>query len=172
MLVRDETNNVIQTIFFCVLLIIGIITEVDGEGNAKDPLVGKEAIPMETTKPLDQWEFNRAAVEEIESLGHGKMGRVFKGYGIGLKPEEKRTLIAVKEFEAGDKDHKDEFHLEVEMLAQLKHVNVVKLLGVSTTVSPWYLITDFGDEVCSLPCTLHLLLKKSFLKCLKIVSNY
>lgn len=106
---------------------------------------------MDGVDSLEKWEVDRGSVEEIETLGHGKMGRVFKAYCIGINSEEKRTLSAVKEFKSGDKDHKDEFNLEVEMLAQLKHGNVVQLLGVSTNVSPWYLITNYGEEVHIFP---------------------
>ena len=41
----------------------------------KDPLLN--GIPLEDMKSLDRWQFSRDNIEEIETLGHGKMGRVF-----------------------------------------------------------------------------------------------
>ena len=127
----------------------GIRTEVDADGGVKDPLVGEEAIPLETKTSHDYWETPRSNIEEIATLGHGKMGRVFKAQGLHFVTgdETKTTLVAVKEFDVAEKDHKDEFNLEFEMLSQLNHENVVKLLGVTTDVSPWYLISNYGEEV-------------------------
>ncbi|XP_066926896.1 inactive tyrosine-protein kinase 7-like [Clytia hemisphaerica] len=130
-------------------LLKGIITEVDGEG--KDPLIGNgnKDIPLDDMKKFSQWEYKRSGLEEIGTLGHGKMGRVYKANAVDIRPSEKRTLVAVKEFNSDEKEHKDEFNIEMEMFTQLDHINVVKLLGVCMNASPpdpWLLITDFGEE--------------------------
>jgi len=125
----------------------GIITEVDG-ADGKDPLVGDDAIAMDTIKKSpDQNEIPRDSITEMQTLGHGKIGRVYKARARGVKSDEKTTLIAVKEFQADQKENIDEFHTEVEMFTQLKHENVVRLIGVNTAESPWLLITDYGEEV-------------------------
>lgn len=125
-------------------LLKGIITEVDGEG--KDPLVGNDNIPLESIKNLEQWEFDRDSLQDLQTLGHGKMGRVYKANANLIKNGEKKTLVVVKEFPSDEKDHREEFNSEVEMFTQLNHENVIKLLGVATNRSPWLLITDYGEE--------------------------
>ena len=133
----------------------GIITEVDGEG--KDPLINNGTstdIPMGAIdkKKVDKWEFGREKLTELATLGHGKMGRVYKANADGIREGEKRTLVAVKEFNTiEEKEHAEEFNTELEMFTQLDHENVVRLLGICTskeeTSVPWLLITDFGEEV-------------------------
>ena len=135
----------------------GIITEVDGEG--KDPLLSNGgnatdiALAPINKKNLDRWELPRDKLSELVTLGHGKMGRVYKAEVV-LEGTEKPTLATVKEFEAiEEKEHAAEFNTEVEMLAQLDHENVARLLGVSTSKEgsgglPWLLITEFCKEVC------------------------
>ena len=117
----------------------------DGE-YAKDPLMGKESIPLENGKCLDRWEFPRKEIEELETLGYGKMGRVFKANAKGIT-NTKQTLVTVKEFDGKGDEHQAEFDLEVEMFAQLNHDNIVRLLGVTTDTHPFYIITEYSEEV-------------------------
>lgn len=103
-------------------------------------------------KKLDKWEVGRDTLTELSTLGHGKMGRVYKANADGIRDGEKRTLVVVKEFNAVDgKEHIEEFNTEVEMCSQLEHANVVRLLGICTAKDeasvPWLLITDYGEEV-------------------------
>ena len=144
-----HNNNNSNNFFF----LSGIITEVDGEG--KDPLINKGTdIPMGAIdkKKLDKWEIERDTLKELATLGHGKMGRVYKANADMIRDDEKRTMVVVKEFNAvDDKEQVEEFNTEVEMCAQLDHANVVRLLGICTSKEeanvPWLLITDYGEEV-------------------------
>lgn len=125
----------------------GIITEVEDGEFAKEPLMNNESIPLEEReRALEKWNFPREDVEEIQTLGHGKMGRVFKARAAGITRDEKSTLVAVKQFDGTGEDYKAEFDLEVEMFSQLNHDNVARLMGVNVDVTPYYIITEFSDE--------------------------
>lgn len=149
------------------VLHLGIITEVEDGEFAKEPLMNNESIPLEEReRALEKWNFPREDVEEIQTLGHGKMGRVFKARAAGITRDEKSTLVAVKQFDGTGEDYKAEFDLEVEMFAQLNHDNVARLMGVNVDVTPYYIITEFSDEVI-----FHLsLFKFYFFNLVKIVS--
>ena len=141
----------LKTPMSCLLVYIplgfsGIISEIEDNGFAKDPLMGNEVIPLENGKCLDRWQFPRNDLEEIETLGHGKMGRVFKANATGIT-NAKQTLVAVKEFDGKGEEHQAEFDLEFEMFAQLNHDNVVRLLGITTDKQPTFIITEYSEEV-------------------------
>ena len=124
---------------------LGLITEAD-DYDVKDPLVNGEDIPLETTKSLDDWQVPKENVSEISTLGHGKMGRVFKAIATTDKHPD-GTLVSVKEFGNIENLQKEEFNLEVEMFLQLNHENVVKLIGVTNLNSPYYMMIEYSELV-------------------------
>jgi len=125
------------------LLKQGIITEVE-DGDMKDPLFANEEIPLQNCKSPDEWQYPRDQLSNVITLGYGKMGRVFKANAKEIKEGVPETLVAVKEFEGSGEPLKQEFDLEMEMFVQLNHENVVKLLGVSSLTTPYFLIIEYG----------------------------
>ena len=124
---------------------LGLITEAD-DYDVRDPLVNGEDIPLETAKSLDNWQVPKENVTEISILGHGKMGRVFKAIAITEKNPD-GALVSVKEFGSIENQQKEEFNLEVEMFLQLNHENVVKLIGVASLNSPYYMMIEYSELV-------------------------
>ena len=133
-----------------MLFNVGVVTEVeDGDFN-KDPLMANQDYPMDdgNIRSVDRWQFPREDLEELQTLGHGKMGRIFVAKATGIREGPKDILVAVKEFDKKDEYRKEEFDGEFDALAQLQHDNVIKLLGVCTTEYPLYLITEYSEQVC------------------------
>ena len=124
---------------------LGLITEAD-DYDVKDPLVNGEDIPLETTKSLDDWQVPKENLKEITTLGHGKMGRVFKAIATTDRHPD-GVLVSVKEFGSIENLQKEEFNLEVEMFLQLNHKNVVKLIGVANFKSPYYMMIEYSKMV-------------------------
>ena len=110
--------------------------------------MGNEDIPMQNGKCLDQWQFPREELKECVTLGRGKMGRIFKAKACNVGDDSSETLVAVKEFDGKIEDYKSDFDLEVEMFSQFNHVNVVRLIGVTTDTHPYYIIIDYSELVC------------------------
>lgn len=145
---KDQGNKVILVIriqlvypFSC----LGLIIEAD-DYDVKDPLVNGEDIPLETTKSLDDWQVPKENLKEITTLGHGKMGRVFKAIATTDRHPD-GVLVSVKEFGSIENLQKEEFNLEVEMFLQLNHENVVKLIGVANLKSPYYMMIEYSKMV-------------------------
>ena len=145
---KDQGNKVTLVIRMQLgypFLHLGLITEVD-DYDVKDPLVNGEDIPLETTKSLNDWQVPKEKVTEISTLGHGKMGRVFKAIATTEKHPD-GALVSVKEFGSIENQQKEEFNLEVEMFLQLNHENVVKLIGVANLKSPYYMMIEYSELV-------------------------
>ena len=109
-------------------------------------MVNGEDIPLETAKSLDDWQVPKENVTEISTLGHGKMGRVFKATATTDKYPD-GVVVSVKQFGTIENLQREEFNLEVEMFLQLNHENVVKLIGVSNLKSPYYMMIEYSELV-------------------------
>ena len=109
-------------------------------------MVNGEDIPLETAKSFDDWQVPKENVMEMSTLGHGKMGRVFKATATTHKYPD-GALVSVKQFGSTENLQKEEFNLEVEMFLQLNHENVVKLIGVANVKSPYYMMIEYSELV-------------------------
>ncbi|XP_065569518.1 tyrosine-protein kinase transmembrane receptor Ror-like isoform X2 [Artemia franciscana] len=98
-----------------------------------------------------------SSIRFLQELGEGAFGKVFKGEllchdGLGSRPGipdclvngNMSTQIAIKTLKAGAtlKTQQD-FRREVEMMAELRHPNIVCLLGVVTTDTPQCMLFEY-----------------------------
>ena len=120
---------------------------MDGTGFAKDPLMANDETNIDSAKSFDHLQFPRQDLEEIANLGYGKMGRVFVAKTSPGAEHAYNGLVAVKELDSKEEERRGEFDLEVEMFTLLNHENVVRLIGICTQEVPYYLITEYSEEV-------------------------
>ena len=126
-----------------------IATEIeDGEFN-KDLLPnGDEEYPLNgDVRNLEQWHFPREDLIEEGILGHGKYGKVYIAKARGINEGEIEVVVAVKQLAAENEEARQAFDQELEMLTQLKHPNVIKLLGVCVKDFPLLMITEYSEHV-------------------------
>jgi len=85
----------------------------------------------------DQWEIPRQEINIGTKLGGGQYGEVYKA-------EYKRfqRTVAVKTLKE-DATNVEEFLKEAEMMKQIRHPNLVQLIGVCTQERPIYIITEY-----------------------------
>lgn len=103
-------------------------------------------------------------VREISNLGQGQFGEVVLAEAIGLNRRklshfhknrihhrrstsmEMLTLVAVKKLKPGaDKGIQRAFEKEIKVMSQLKHENIVRLLGVCT-VGDMFLVMEYMEN--------------------------
>lgn len=125
-----------------------VMTEIeDGDFN-KDLLEnGDDEYPMNgDLKNLDKWQFPREDLTELDTLGHGKLGKVYTANARGIRDGSADVLVAVKQLTKTNENAREAFDSELDMLCQLKHENVIKLLGVCTNEYPVLIITEYSEH--------------------------
>lgn len=106
--------------------------------NLRYPALKVDKPPVYGFSPSeDEWEILRMDVFMGQKLGGGQYGEVYKAeykkYGV---------TVAVKTLKESHTDV-DEFLKEAELMKQIKHENLVKLIGVCTKETPIYIITEY-----------------------------
>ncbi|XP_046844069.1 tyrosine-protein kinase ABL1-like isoform X2 [Xenia sp. Carnegie-2017] len=87
----------------------------------------------------DKWEVSRDEICMKQRLDAGQYGEVYEGLWT-----RNNTKVAVKTLKE-EAMEVDDFLREANMMKQLKHKNLVQLLGVCTREAPFYIITEFME---------------------------
>lgn len=84
-------------------------------------------------------------VSFVEELGEGAFGKVYKGE---LKMKNCKIWVAVKALKenASAKTQAD-FQREIELISELKHPNIICLLGIIVKQEPMCMLFEFMSEV-------------------------
>lgn len=94
-------------------------------------------------------EFPLNCIRFIEELGEGAYGKVYKGECFGVNMGSGASLVAVKTLKPGaTQKTKSDFQREAELMSELRHPNIVCLIGVSFQEDPHCMIfenTSHGD---------------------------
>ncbi|XP_060872661.1 proto-oncogene tyrosine-protein kinase receptor Ret-like isoform X1 [Metopolophium dirhodum] len=93
-----------------------------------------------------KWEFPRSRLILEQVIGEGEFGKVLKAQAIDIPGTKGMSTVAVKTIknDAG-KTEKDDLLSEYNLLKDVNHPNVVKLLGACTThEGPFYLIIEYA----------------------------
>ena len=99
-------------------------------------------------KQLDS-QIPRRNVRYVRQIGQGNFGVVFMGrmvahdYFSSNKDDE--TMVAVKTLKDECQEALEDFAREARIMLQLDHPNIIKLYGVSTDDSPFYLVFEYMD---------------------------
>ncbi|XP_022239773.1 proto-oncogene tyrosine-protein kinase receptor Ret-like [Limulus polyphemus] len=102
-----------------------------------------------------KWEFPRENLILEETLGEGEFGRVMKAQAWNITRQQEYVTVAVKMLK-GNGTHAEEMDLfsEFNMLKEVCHPNVIRLLGACTQKGgPLYIIVEYAD-LGSLRCFL------------------
>ncbi|XP_012934814.1 uncharacterized protein LOC101846195 [Aplysia californica] len=94
----------------------------------------------------DKWEFPRHCLTLEHVLGEGEFGQVVRAQAHMLRPQEESSVVAVKMLkpEASGAEYQD-LVSEFQLLKEVDHPNVIKLLGVCTLKGPLYVIVEFCE---------------------------
>ncbi|XP_024417796.2 tyrosine-protein kinase ABL1 isoform X1 [Desmodus rotundus] len=85
----------------------------------------------------DKWEMERTDITMKHKLGGGQYGEVYEGVW-----KKYSLTVAVKTLKE-DTMEVEEFLKEAAVMKEIKHPNLVQLLGVCTREPPFYIITEF-----------------------------
>ncbi|XP_004593535.2 tyrosine-protein kinase ABL1 isoform X1 [Ochotona princeps] len=85
----------------------------------------------------DKWEMERTDIAMRHRLGGGQYGEVYEGVW-----KKYSLTVAVKTLKE-DTMEVEEFLKEAAVMKEIKHPNLVQLLGVCTREPPFYIITEF-----------------------------
>ncbi|XP_048874662.1 tyrosine-protein kinase ABL1 isoform X2 [Brienomyrus brachyistius] len=85
----------------------------------------------------DKWEMERTDITMKHKLGGGQYGEVYEGVW-----KKYSLTVAVKTLKE-DTMEVEEFLKEATVMKEIKHPNLVQLLGVCTREPPFYIITEF-----------------------------
>ncbi|RZF38172.1 hypothetical protein LSTR_LSTR005533 [Laodelphax striatellus] len=133
-------------------------TSTNSNIRSTDTLITLEPIaspandsPVDSNSALlidPEWEFPREKVKIDFCLGEGEFGRVLKAQATNIAGIPGVTTVAVKTLKdgAGEAELADLLS-EYQMLKELSHPNVIRLLGASTVPGgPVYLIMEFASH--------------------------
>ncbi|XP_030765664.1 tyrosine-protein kinase Abl isoform X2 [Sitophilus oryzae] len=88
----------------------------------------------------DEWEINRTDIVMRHKLGGGQYGDVYEAVWIRYN-----MTVAVKTLKEDTMALKD-FLEEAAIMKEMKHPNLVQLMGVCTREPPFYIITEFMSK--------------------------
>ncbi|CAH1244273.1 ROR1 [Branchiostoma lanceolatum] len=123
----------------------------DARGNGTRVMKGQasETIPLQNlfAKHVPRCpQFPIGAVRFLTELGEGAFGKVYKGELVvtGSGEDAKKILVAIKTLkENATLKTQHDFHREVDMLADLRHQNIVCLLGVVMRDQPMCMLFEY-----------------------------
>jgi serine/threonine protein kinase len=89
----------------------------------------------------------RSDIRYIRQIGQGNFGVVFLGMMHRRTSSDsiEETSVAVKTLKDECQEALDDFAREARIMMQLEHPNIIKMYGVSTDNSPYYLIFEYMD---------------------------
>ncbi|KAG4937511.1 hypothetical protein JHK85_052430 [Glycine max] len=104
---------------------------------------GSSSLPTNLCRHFSIEEIRTATknFDELFIVGTGGFGNVYKGY-----IEDSSTPVAIKRLKPGSRQGVDEFVTEIEMLSQLRHLNLVSLLGYCYESNEMILVYEFMDH--------------------------
>ena len=102
-----------------------------------------------------RWEQNRTQLNSIQKLGEGQFGNVYKMETRLFSADGESDFVAVKQLKVSSHtlpsapsaapavQLEADFFAEIDLMKQLRHPNLVTLLGVCTDVRPYLMIMEF-----------------------------
>ncbi len=105
--------------------------------------INKHKIQPALFKIDDKWEIPRSEIAMKQKLGGGQYGEVYEALW-----KRYNKVVAVKTLK--ETMSLQDFLEEADVMKDLKHPNLVQLLGICTLEPPYYIITEFMPHGCLL----------------------
>ncbi|CAL1536023.1 unnamed protein product [Lymnaea stagnalis] len=109
----------------------------------------KQAQPVEMS-PLNPKTASRARefpmhnIRFLQELGEGAFGKVYKGELVGLFSESSVSKVAIKTLKENALPKvQNDFRREVDLMSEMRHPNIVCLLGVSMKKEPMCMLFEY-----------------------------
>ncbi|XP_014222291.1 proto-oncogene tyrosine-protein kinase receptor Ret isoform X1 [Trichogramma pretiosum] len=109
--------------------------------------INRSLMPPKSLTTDPKWEFPRARLQIEQVLGEGEFGRVLRAKAHDIAGQPGVQTVAVKTLkECANSGELADLLSEYELLKDVKHPNVIRLLGACTGASgPVYLIIEFAE---------------------------
>ncbi|XP_064116990.1 tyrosine-protein kinase transmembrane receptor Ror-like isoform X1 [Macrobrachium nipponense] len=119
--------------------------------SPKQPSPKAKTVELNALLPKQQQlrarEFPLANVRFMQELGEGAFGKVYKGELQGMSPDGSSVLVAIKTLkENATAKTRQDFHREVELMTDLRHPNIVCLLGVVMKEEPMCMLFEHMSQ--------------------------
>ncbi|KAG7166487.1 Inactive tyrosine-protein kinase transmembrane receptor ROR1-like [Homarus americanus] len=120
--------------------------------SPKQPSPKAKTVELNALLPKQQQqlrarEFPLANVRFMQELGEGAFGKVYKGELQGVSPDGNSVLVAIKTLkENATAKTRQDFHREVELMTDLRHPNIVCLLGVVMKEEPMCMLFEHMSQ--------------------------
>ncbi|KAI6670371.1 hypothetical protein NL676_005256 [Syzygium grande] len=115
--------------------------------STKSTTIQGSSLPSDLCRHFSLAEI-RAATNDFDKvfiIGVGGFGNVYKGYVDGGA-----TQVAIKRLNQGSQQGLHEFGTEIEILSQLRHLNLVSLIGFCSDAGEMILVYDYMRlEICT-----------------------
>ncbi|KAL3270281.1 hypothetical protein HHI36_009333 [Cryptolaemus montrouzieri] len=98
-------------------------------------------------EPDPKWEFPRTQLEIEQTLGEGEFGRVLRAKATNINGQSGISTVAVKTLKDDARETElNDLLSEYQLLKEVSHPNVIRLLGVCTTPGgPIYMIIEYAE---------------------------
>ncbi|XP_071177130.1 inactive tyrosine-protein kinase transmembrane receptor ROR1-like isoform X4 [Mytilus edulis] len=114
----------------------GVKTKVD------QPATNMETVPLKSA--MNVRDFPISSIRFLQELGEGQFGKVFKGEVLGLYGDNMISKVAIKTLKENSLPKvKNDFRREVDLMSELRHGNIVCLLGVCMKQEPMCMLFEY-----------------------------
>ncbi|XP_076069681.1 tyrosine-protein kinase transmembrane receptor Ror-like [Oratosquilla oratoria] len=132
-------------------LLIAICMRRRAKDSPKQPSPKPKTVELNALLPKQQQlrarEFPLSNVRFMQELGEGAFGKVYKGELQGVSPDGSSVLVAIKTLkENATAKTRQDFHREVELMTDLRHPNIVCLLGVVMKEEPMCMLFEHMSQ--------------------------
>lgn len=109
-------------------------------GKTKSNIINGSSLPSAVCRYFSFSEIRAAtnSFDDVLIIGFGGFGNVYKGY-----IDDGATQVAIKRLKSGSQQGAHEFRTEIELLSQLRHHNLVSLIGYCNENSEMILVYDY-----------------------------
>ncbi|XP_046579109.1 LOW QUALITY PROTEIN: proto-oncogene tyrosine-protein kinase receptor Ret-like [Haliotis rubra] len=105
--------------------------------------------PVNNDIRVNKWEFPREHLHLQQTLGEGEFGQVVQAIAWAIYGDDKYATVAVKmlKTDATVAEYQDLWS-ELNLLKEVNHPNVIRLLGACTQNGPFYVIVEYCKHGC------------------------